>query len=204
MAPSSVATASTSASAERSPETTTFPGQSMLAFQSRPWLETRSQSSSILASSSPSTLVIPLGDAKAAACMAWPRSRTTRRPASKSRAPANTRAVYSPRLNPAAPWHWLTTSGCSALSASSAARLATKMAGWLISVASSKFAGPSKQRARRSSPRISLARSNSERTEGYWLSSSRAMPTVWAPCPGNKKPIFDMRGSVKREPEHAP
>ena len=62
-------------------------------------------------SSRPSTLVMPLGVARAAACIAWPRRRTTLSPASKSIAPAKTRAVYSPRLSPAAPWQAATTSG---------------------------------------------------------------------------------------------
>ena len=129
MAPSSMATGSTAASAAASPETTILPGPSKLAFQSRPVEATRRQSSSALASSSPSTLVMPLGVASEAACMAWPRRRTTSRPEAKSIAPANTRAVYSPRLRPAAPWQASTTAGSLALRLSSAARLATKIAG---------------------------------------------------------------------------
>ena len=111
MAPSSVAIGSTWASAAVSPETTMLPGPSMLAFQSRPCGATRRQSSSTFASSRPRTLVMPLGVATAAACIAWPRRRTTRRPVSKSIAPAKTRAVYSPRLSPAAPAQAATTSG---------------------------------------------------------------------------------------------
>ena len=72
---------------------------------------TRRQSSSTAGSSRPSTLVMPLGVATAAACIAWPRRRTIRRPVSKSSAPAKTRAVYSPRLSPAAPSQAATTSG---------------------------------------------------------------------------------------------
>ena len=52
---------------------------------------------------------------------------------------------------------------------SSAARLATKIAGWLTSVASSASAGPSKQSRRRSKPRISPARSNSVADRGQLL-----------------------------------
>ena len=165
-APSSVAIGSTWARAALSPETTMFPGPSRFAFQSRPCGATRVQSSSILASSSPSTLVIPLGVASAAACIAWPRRRTTFRAVSKSSAPAKTRAVYSPRLRPAAPAHAATTSGWRACRSSSAARLATKMAGWLTSVASKASAGPSKQTALRSNPRTSLARSKRARASG--------------------------------------
>ena len=103
MAPSSVAIGSTCSRAGASPETTMLPGPSRLAFQSRPNGATRRQSSSTAGSSRPRTLVMPLGVATAAACMAWPRFRTTLRPASKSIAPAKTSAVYSPRLSPAAP-----------------------------------------------------------------------------------------------------
>ena len=53
--------------------------------------------------------------------------------------------MYSPRLSPAAPWQAATTAGSLALRLSSAARLATKIAGWLTSVASRASAGPSKQ-----------------------------------------------------------
>ncbi len=58
------------ARADVSPETTILPGPSMLAFQSLPLGSTFRQSSSILASSSPITLVMPLGVASAAACIA--------------------------------------------------------------------------------------------------------------------------------------
>ena len=98
---------------------------------------------------------MPLGVASDAACMAWPRRRTTSSPAAKSIAPAKTRAVYSPRLSPAAPWQPSTTAGSLAFRLSRAARLATKIAGWLTSVASSASAGPSKQSVRRSNPRTS-------------------------------------------------
>ena len=55
--------------------------------------------------SSSRTLTMPLGVASAAACIAPPRSRTTRRPSANVSAPANTRAVYSPRLRPAVATH---------------------------------------------------------------------------------------------------
>ena len=164
-APISVATASTASIAGRSPETTMLPGPSRLAFQSPPSGATRAHSSSIAASSSPRTLAIPLGEARAAACIARPRRWTTFRPVSKSIAPAKTSAVYSPRLWPAAPAAEVRTSGFSALSDSRAARLATKMAGWLTSVASRASAGPSKQAAFRSKPSSSLG-AVEERTGG--------------------------------------
>ena len=117
MAPSSVAIGSIASRAAASPETTMLPGPSMLAFQSRPCGATRRQSSSTFASSSPRTLVMPLGVASDAACIAWPRRRTTSRPAAKSIAPAKTSAVYSPRLSPAAPWQSSTTAGSLCLEA---------------------------------------------------------------------------------------
>ena len=129
-----------------------------------------------LASSRPSTLVMPLGVASDAACIAWPRRRTTSSPASKSIAPAKTRAVYSPRLSPAAPWQASTTSGSLAFRLSRAARLATKIAGWLTSVASSASAGPSMQSCRRSKPRTSPARSNSAADGGQLLVQLPAHP----------------------------
>ena len=52
-------------------------------------------------------------------------------PSSKLITPAKTIAVYSPRLSPAVASHAVTTSGDRARSDSSAARLVTKIAGWL-------------------------------------------------------------------------
>ena len=68
---------------------------------------------------------------------------TSRSPSSKSTTPAKVSAVYSPRLRPAAASHDSTTSGDSARKASTAARLVTKIAGWLMTVESSSSAGPS-------------------------------------------------------------
>ncbi len=74
---------------------------------------------------------MPPGVASAASCMAAPRRCTTSRPSSKLITPAKTIAVYSPRLRPAVPPHSATTAGDSARNDSSAARLVTKIAGWL-------------------------------------------------------------------------
>ncbi len=74
---------------------------------------------------------MPLGVASAASCIAAPRRCTSISPSSKSMTPAKTIAVYSPRLNPAVASQERTTSGDSARSDSSAARLVTKIAGWL-------------------------------------------------------------------------
>ena len=74
-------------------------------------------------------LTMPLGVASAAACIASPRRFTTRSPSRKLIAPANTRAVYSPRLRPAAPAQPATASGSLSRSDSSAAKLVTKRAG---------------------------------------------------------------------------
>ena len=46
---------------------------------------------------------MPPGLASEAACIARPRACTTRSPSAKLSAPANARAVYSPRLRPAVP-----------------------------------------------------------------------------------------------------
>ena len=169
-----------------------LPGPSRLAFQSRPNGATRRQSSSTAGSSRPSTLVMPLGAARAAACMAWPRWRTTFRPDSKSIAPAKTRAVYSPRLSPAAPWQAATTSGLAGLEA-----LERRQAGdedrRLADVGRLERVGrPLEAERPQVDPRISPARSNRARTAGSSWSSSRPMPTSCAPWPGNKKAILGM------------
>ena len=96
------------------------------------------------------TATMPDGVASAAACIASPRAFTTVSPSSNDIAPANTSAVYSPRLSPAVATTSLTASGSAALSCSRAARLATKMAGWLTSVALSLSAGPLVQTPSRS------------------------------------------------------
>ena len=74
---------------------------------------------------------MPPGVASAASCIAAPRRWTSISPSSKSMTPANTMAVYSPKLSPAVASQARTTSGDSARSDSSAARLVTKIAGWL-------------------------------------------------------------------------
>ncbi len=58
---------------------------------------------------------MPLGVLSEASCMASPRCCTSRRPDSKSITPAKTRAVYSPRLRPAAASHCSIASGDSLL-----------------------------------------------------------------------------------------
>ncbi len=95
-------------------------------------------------------LTIPLGVASAASCIAAPRFCTSISPSSKDIASAKTRAVYSPRLSPAAAPHDSTTSGEAARNDSNAARLVTKIAGWLTTVESSSSAGPLKQSLARS------------------------------------------------------
>ena len=106
-------------------------------------------------------------------------------------APAYVSAVYSPRESPAATLALLTASSPpSALSFSSAAMLATKMAGWLTAVLFSFSAGPSVQTCRRSYPRMSEACSKSSLALGTSAQTSFAMPTVWAPCPGKKNAVL--------------
>ena len=78
---------------------------------------------------------------------------------------------------------------------SSAARLATKIAGWLTSVASSASAGPSMQQ----SPQVDAEDlagpvEQSLGPPGSSWSSSRPIPTVCAPWPGNKKAILGIGG----------
>ncbi len=80
-----------------------LPGPSRLAFQSRPKGATRRHSSSTAGSSRPRMLVMPLGSGQGRRLHGLAALRTTLSPDSKSMAPAKTRAVYSPRLSPAAP-----------------------------------------------------------------------------------------------------
>ena len=93
---------------------------------------------------------MPEGCASEAACMASPRNFVNLTPSAKEMAPAKHKAEYSPRLRPMAQVALETTSGDSARSFSTAAMLATKMAGWLTAVESSSALGPSAHLASRS------------------------------------------------------
>ena len=128
--------------------------------------------------------------------MASARHRTTRRPSSKDIAPANTSAVYSPRLKPAAREQRVTVSGDSARNFSTAARPATKSAGCANAVSSSFSFGPFTQTSSRSYPRISLALSHIKRTEGSSAAAEASMPTFCEPCPGNKNATGDASASA--------
>ena len=93
------------------------------------------------------------GRSSAAACMASPRSMTSRVPSERERAPEATRAVYSPRLWPAQ------AAGNSPRrsTASRTTRLITKVASWALAVRVSSSMGASSSRAVRSRPAISEA-----------------------------------------------
>ncbi len=149
----------------------------MLAFQSRPCGAARRQSSSIDGSSRPRTLAIPLGVAFAAACISSPRRRTTLQPGLEVERAGEHQGRVLTQAQPRRPGarRRRPRAAC-AFRSSRAARLATKIAGWLTSVASSASAGPSRQTARRSKPRISSAWSNNARAAGSSLVQGAAHP----------------------------
>ena len=96
---------------------------------------------------------VPTGTA---ACMSSPRRRTTRTASPRCNAPATTSAEYSPRLCPA------TSAGVRPRSAqaAAAATLAVRTAGWVVAVSARSASGPSNITRVRSTPRASLASSN--------------------------------------------
>ena len=108
-------------------------------------------SASTSAASSPRTLTMPLGVASAAACIARPRSRTTLSPSSKRHRPGEDQGRVLAEAQPGGGDDAVRRRPArSASSGSRAARLATKMAGWLTSVALSRSAGPFAQTSSRS------------------------------------------------------
>ncbi len=141
-----------------SPEITTWPGQLSLATWAMPPLSAaaRAQISANFSSSSPKTAAIRPGDSWPACFISRPRSRTRRSPSSRLRAPAATRAVYSPMLWPA--MNWGRGRDPPTLSAArKAAMLAAIKAGWALTVSVNRSSGPLKQRSPRSKSNISLA-----------------------------------------------
>src|ERR1700694_865717 len=61
------------------------------------------------------------------------------------------------------------------------------MAGWAFSVACSSGSGPSSISRPRGMPSRSSAWRRNSAEPGSWASRSRAIPTNWAPWPGNRK-----------------
>ena len=111
------------------------------------------------------------------------------------------RRVLAQAQSPAAPWHAATTSGLVAFRPSSAARLATKIAGWLTSVAFRASAGPVEaERAPGRCRGCRPARSNSAAPPAARESSSRPMPTDLSALAGEQEGDLGHRGPFKPWP----
>ena len=150
IAPAPGAASSRRPQAAADPDTTTLPGQSTLATSSTSPSRHPAQSEATAGRSSPSTATMAPGLRSAHSCIARPRTSTRRTASSKERTPAKTSAVYSPSDRPAviaaASSGWPSRDR----STSSAARLVTRIAGWLTAVVLSRSAGPCRLTASRS------------------------------------------------------
>ncbi|OSX75012.1 LOW QUALITY PROTEIN: hypothetical protein BU14_0258s0017 [Porphyra umbilicalis] len=141
----------------------------------------------------PTRAIMPPSLASAAACIAAPRRATSRRASSKDSAPPTVRAVYSPRLKPAAA---ATPPVAGSTPASRrparAAMDDAKMAGCATSVRSRTSLGPSRMSVDsgtppgREAPRMSSAAARTAAAAGDAAAHAVAIPTACAPWPGHR------------------
>src|SRR5262250_486236 len=184
--PRAAAALTARSTAPRCPAITICPGELMLAtFTTSPWAAS-AQACSAAASSSPSSAAMAPVPTGTASCMNSPRLRTSRTASTKPRAPAATRAEYSPRLWPAHRSGLIPRSDRAAATAT----LAVRMAGCVFAVRASSSSGPSKQRRERGKPRASSARPHTAAAAAESWEKARPMPTDCEPCPGKRKAIF--------------
>src|SRR5262245_27037859 len=126
---------------------------------------------------------VPTGTAS---CMNSPRLRTMRTASAKRKAPATTRALYSPRLWPAA------SAGRRPRSAHAvaAATEAVNTAGCVLAVRASSVSGPSKASRARSNPSASLASSKMALAPADVSQKALPMPVACEPWPGNRNAML--------------
>ena len=155
LAPISLAMAMALSMASGAPAMTTWPGPLWLASQTSP--PVRLQAMRTSSSSRPRTAAMVPSRSSAAACMASPRSVTSRTALAKSSTPAAVRAEYSPRLWPA----WPAPSTPRRTTASRAIIEVTKVASWLLRVWVSSSAPACKSRRATSRSEASEASSTS-------------------------------------------
>src|SRR2546426_5713970 len=107
--------------------------------------------------------------------------------------PAATRAVYSPRECPARKSAAIPRRR----SACQAAIETVITAGWVFAVRASSCSGPAKMSRESGSPRAASAAWKTSRLSGKVRFSSKPIPTVWEPCPGNitARPPKDLSGN---------
>src|SRR6266545_1390526 len=144
------------------------------------------QIASMAGRSSPITAAMDPTPTGTASCMNWPRLRTRRMASASGRAPAITRAEYSPRLWPAV------RSGVNPRSAqaAAAATLVARSAGCVLAVSWSSASGPSKHSRAISNPSASLASAYTAFAAADVSAKARPIPTAWEPCPGQRNAIF--------------
>ena len=161
------------------PAMTIWPGPLKLAgTTTRPvWVWAVRQAASTSAALTPRMAAMAPTPTGTATCMARPRSRTVATAAPKVRAPAATRALYSPREWPA------TKSGLGrrAPKARTTMVLWVRMAGWVCSVSFSWSSGPWAISAERGNPRTSSASWSTAWAAGSAAARSTPMPTAWEP-----------------------
>ena len=117
-----------------------------------------------------------------ASCMNRPRAATSWAATGNANAPAQTRAVYSPKLWPA------NRAGLAPPCCSQTRHTATpavNRAGWVFSVWFSAASGPLRHKGQSSKPRPSEASAKVSSTAGNRAAKSANIPTDWEPCPGN-------------------
>ncbi len=194
--PRSLASAIARSTARRWPATTVWPGALRLATaQTSPGTAASASraTAATAAASSPRNAAIAPSPTGTASCISSPRRRTSRSAASKSSAPAATRAEYSPRLCPA-----IATAGgkgghpaaAKPAGGSAAARArwmavdTASSAGWVLAVRLSSSSGPSQQSRVSGQPRTASASASVARAAGEASAQALPIPTFCDPCPG--------------------
>jgi hypothetical protein len=121
-----------------------------------------------------------------AACIASPRSRSSRAASATVNEPTAASAEYSPSECPATnPANSRRPCPDACSTARSAASEVAISAGWALAVRVSVSAGPSKTTAESRSPSASSTSSNTARAAGNASASALPIPGCWAPWPGN-------------------
>ena len=185
------------------PDRTTCPGSLSLATSHTSPSAAAAASAVALSISAPSSAHIAPTPTGTAACIACPRSLSSRAVSASENAPAAASAVYSPRLCPATQSPLSTSETPNSFSSTRRVAMALAMiAGWAFSVSVSWSSGPSRMIAQSFCPSASSTSSNTSRAAALAAASSLPMPTFWLPWPGKMKARieFSFGRAVKSRP----
>ncbi len=189
--PCSLARATARSMAPLWPESTTWPGSLSLATSQTSPSAAAAASAVALSRSAPSSAHIAPTPTGTAACIACPRSLSSRAVSASENAPTAHNAVYSPSECPATHSPLAAIDRPASFSNTRSTAIALAMiAGWALAVSTSSSSGPSRMIRDRFCPSASSTSSNTSRATALASASSAPMPTLWLPCPGNTNAVI--------------